>query len=141
MSSCLSCLLTQYKSIHYNIITIWFSQLGINVSFQVYTNNHEVYKRCSQYFLNRRVHCGDMLLSEAPLASGNKFQKSALFAKLTKLPIISSSFVKIQRTYVTPSIEEMFTNLQKNSEANILLFLVSIVKCFYQYVSYVVDPL
>lgn len=82
-----------------------------------------------------------MLLSEALLASGNKFQKSALFAKLMKLPIISSSFVKIQRTYVTPSIEEMFTNLLKNSEANILLFLVSIVKCFYQYVSYVVDPL
>lgn len=29
-----------------------------------------------------------------------------------KLPIISSSFVKIQRTYVTPSIEEMLTNHQ-----------------------------
>lgn len=79
----------------------------------VCTNNHEVHKWCSQPLLNRRVHSGDVLLSAALLASGNNFQKIALFAKFLKLPILSSSsFVKIQRTYVTPSIEEIWTNHQ-----------------------------
>lgn len=53
------------------------------------------------------------MLSAALLASGNNFQKIALFAKFLKLPILSSSsFIKIQRTYVTPSIEEIWTNHQ-----------------------------
>lgn len=80
----------------------------------VCTNNREVHKWCSQPLLNRRVHSGDVLLSTALLASGNNFQKNAMFAKFLKLPILSSSsFVKIQRTYyVTPSIEEIWTNHQ-----------------------------
>lgn len=42
--------------------------------------------------------------------------KIALFAKFLKLPILSSSsFVKIQRTYVTPSIEEIWTNHQNET--------------------------
>lgn len=74
-----------------------------------------------------------MLLLAALMASENDFQNIVLFAKFLKFPIMSSSlFVYIQRTYTTPSIEEISTNYQKmkfseHLEAKLLLFLVSIV--------------
>nr|XP_022309859.1 uncharacterized protein LOC111115422 isoform X3 [Crassostrea virginica] len=77
------------------------------------TNNHVAHRWCSQPILNRRVHSGDVLFSAALLASGNNFQKLSLFAKFLKLPILSvSSFTKIQRTYVIPTIEEIWTKHQ-----------------------------
>lgn len=99
---------------YYNISTIWFPQLVIEVSFKVCTNNEEIHKWCSPPLLNWRDNSGDMLLLAALLASGNNFQKNVLFAKFLKFPIMSSSlFVYIQRTYTTPSIEEISTNYQK----------------------------
>ncbi|XP_061167182.1 uncharacterized protein LOC133176022 [Saccostrea echinata] len=81
----------------------------------VCTNNHEAHKWCSQPLLNRRVHSGDVLISAALLASGNNFQKISLFFKFLKLPILSvSSFIKIQRTYVTPTIEEIWKKHQND---------------------------
>lgn len=102
------------KKKYYNISTIWFPQLVIEVSFKVCTNNEEIHKWCSPPLLNWRDNSGDMLLLAALLASGNNFQKNVLFAKFLKFPIMSSSlFVYIQRTYTTPSIEEISTNYQK----------------------------
>ena len=55
----------------------------------------------------------DVLFSAALLAYGNTFQKLSLFAKFLKLPLLSvSSFTKIQRTYVIPTIEGIWSRHQ-----------------------------
>lgn len=59
--------------------------------------------------MNRGLHSTDVLISTALIASGNNFQKMAMFAKFLKLPFPSqSSFGKIQRTYVLPSIDQIW---------------------------------
>lgn len=66
------------------------------------------HKWCSQPLLNRGLHSGDALISACLVATGNNFQKLALFASFLKFPFFSSSsFWKIQRTYVVPSIVQI----------------------------------
>lgn len=56
------------------------------------------------------------MLASATVMSGNNFQKIDLFAKVLGLPILSSStFHKIQRTYIVPSIDEYRTNHLDNA--------------------------
>nr|XP_034321734.1 uncharacterized protein LOC105321759 [Crassostrea gigas] len=76
-------------------------------------NGHIANKWCSQPLLNRSLHSTDALLSTAIIASGNNFQKMAMFAKFLKLPFPSqSSFGKLQRTYVLPSIDQIWETHQ-----------------------------
>ncbi|CAG2210930.1 unnamed protein product [Mytilus edulis] len=68
---------------------------------------HILNKWCSQPLLNRAMHCGDLMLASATVSSGNDFQKMELFCKILGLPILNSStFSKIQKSYIVPSIEE-----------------------------------
>ncbi|XP_076100577.1 uncharacterized protein LOC143069695 isoform X1 [Mytilus galloprovincialis] len=68
---------------------------------------HILNKWCSQPILNRRMHCGDLMLASATVSSGSDFQKMELFCKILGLPILNSSaFSKIQKSYIVPSIEE-----------------------------------
>lgn len=77
------------------------------------SNNHIAHKWCSQPFLNRGLHSGDVLISASLIATGNNFQKLALFASFWKLSFLSSSsFWKIQRTYVVPSIVQILESHQ-----------------------------
>lgn len=74
---------------------------------------HIANKWCSQPHLNRGLHSIDALLSTAIIASGNNFQKMAMFAKFQKLPFPSqSSFGKLQRTFVLPSIDQIWETNQ-----------------------------
>lgn len=75
-------------------------------SFQTCKTSHLVHKWCSQPILNRRLHSEDLLFSAAIILSGNNYQKMATFAKFLRMPIVSSStFHKIQRTYLIPAID------------------------------------
>ncbi|XP_062594118.1 uncharacterized protein LOC134255609 [Saccostrea cucullata] len=68
---------------------------------------HTANKWSSQPLLNRGLHSTDVLISAALIASGNNFQKMAMFAKFLKLPFPSqTSFCKMQRTYALPSIDQ-----------------------------------
>lgn len=83
------------------------------LSFQICSNKHIAHKWCSQPLLNRGLHSGDARISASLVATGNNFQKLALFASFWKLPFLSSSsFWKIQRTYVVPSIVEIWESHQ-----------------------------
>jgi hypothetical protein len=65
--------------------------------------------------LNRGLHSGILLLSVAILLSGNNYQKIATLSKFLKLPIVSSStFHKIQRTYMIPSIDRFLIQEQES---------------------------
>ncbi|XP_071141350.1 uncharacterized protein [Mytilus edulis] len=76
-------------------------------------NNHLVNKWCSQPVLNRRLHSGDLLFSSALLISGCNFQKISLFARFLKLAIpLSVSYLKIQRTYLAPTLDEIWEKEQ-----------------------------
>lgn len=77
------------------------------------SNKHIAHKWCSQPLFNRGLHSGDVLISASLVATGNNFQKLALFASFLKLPFLSSSsFWKIQRTYVVPSIVQIWESHQ-----------------------------
>ncbi|CAC5358179.1 unnamed protein product [Mytilus coruscus] len=68
---------------------------------------HILNKWCSQPLLNRRMHSGDLMLASATVLSGNDFQKIELFCKILGLPTLNSStFNKIQRSYIVPSIDD-----------------------------------
>lgn len=55
------------------------------------------------------MHCGDLMLTSATVLSGNNFQKIELFCKILGLPIVSSStFHKMQRSYIVPSIDKFW---------------------------------
>lgn len=83
------------------------------LSFQICSNKHIAHKWRSQSLLNRGLHSGDARISASLVATGNNFQKLALFASFWKLPFLSSSsFWKIQRTYVVPSIVEIWESHQ-----------------------------
>ncbi|XP_063405831.1 uncharacterized protein LOC134689792 [Mytilus trossulus] len=70
---------------------------------------HILNKWCSQPLLNRRMHCGDLMLTSAIVLSGNNFQKIELFCKILGLPLVSSStFHKMQRSYIVPSIDKFW---------------------------------
>ncbi|CAC5413901.1 unnamed protein product [Mytilus coruscus] len=76
-------------------------------------NNHLVNKWCSQPVLNRRLHSGDLLFSSALLISGCNFQKISLFARFLKLAIpLSVSYLKMQRTYLAPTLDEILEKEQ-----------------------------
>ena len=54
-------------------------------------------------------------MSVAILLSGNNYQKIATLSKFLKLPIVSSStFHKIQRTYMIPSIDRFWIQEQES---------------------------
>ncbi|XP_061167506.1 uncharacterized protein LOC133176400 [Saccostrea echinata] len=77
---------------------------------------HVLYEWCSQPILNRRMHSGDLMLASAILLSGNNFKKIELMCKFLNLPIISNTtFHKIQRTYLIPSVDEFWADNQLNT--------------------------
>lgn len=81
-------------------------------------NNHLVHKWCSQPVLNRRMHSGDLLMAAAVLLSGNNFKKIELFSKFLKMPIISNTtFHKIQRSYLVPSVDDYWLQQQEQVAA------------------------
>ena len=83
---------------------------------QVCSNGHLAKKWCSQPLLNRRLHSGDLMLSAASLLSGNNFQKISDFAKVMKLPLVNiSTYHRIQRTYLVPSIDQFWINHQTST--------------------------
>ncbi|XP_070554570.1 uncharacterized protein [Ptychodera flava] len=70
---------------------------------------HLEYKWCSQPILKRRLHSGDLLTSAAILMSGNNFRKISLFARMLNLKLVSpSTFHKIQRHYLIPSVDQFW---------------------------------
>ncbi|VDI48769.1 Hypothetical predicted protein, partial [Mytilus galloprovincialis] len=76
-------------------------------------NKHLAHKWCSQPILNRRLHSGDLVFSAGILLSGNNYQKIADLAKFIRLPILcNSTFLKIQRTYLIPSIDSFWVQSQ-----------------------------
>ncbi|XP_062593204.1 uncharacterized protein LOC134254679 isoform X2 [Saccostrea cucullata] len=77
---------------------------------------HVVNRWCSQPILNRRLHAGDLVFASAILLSGNNFQKIATLAKFLKLPILSSStFHRIQKTYLVPAIDRFWIQKQEDT--------------------------
>ncbi|KAK3085827.1 hypothetical protein FSP39_009247 [Pinctada imbricata] len=78
------------------------------------SSGHILHKWCSQPMLNNRMHAGDLLLSSSILLSGNNFKKAEMMFKFMNMPIVSpSSFYKMQRTYLVPSIDEYWLEQQK----------------------------
>lgn len=76
-------------------------------------DGHTLYRWCSQPILNRGVHIGDLMLTASTVLSGSNFQKISMFAKFLHLPILSkSTFYKMQRQYVVPSVDEHWINHQ-----------------------------
>ena len=81
--------------------------------FQTCKKNHMVNKWCSQPILNRRLHSGDLLFSSALLLLGCNYQMISLFARFLKLAIpLSVSYLKMQRTYLAPSLDEIWEKEQ-----------------------------
>ncbi|XP_052684568.1 uncharacterized protein LOC128190849 [Crassostrea angulata] len=77
---------------------------------------HVANRWCSQSILNRRMHAGDLVFASAILLSGNNFQKISTLAKFLKLPILSSSsFHRIQKTYLVPSIDRFWIQKQEST--------------------------
>ena len=63
--------------------------------------------------LKRGLHGGDIMISAATLFSGNNFSKIRLFAKFLNLRLLSpSTFTLIQRSYLVPSVDEMWAEKQ-----------------------------
>ena len=84
-------------------------------SLQVCTNEHINHRWCSQPLLNMRMHAGDLMLASSILISGNNFQKISTLAKCLKLPFLSSStFHRIQGTYLVPSIDRFWMQHQED---------------------------
>ncbi|CAC5382844.1 unnamed protein product [Mytilus coruscus] len=78
-------------------------------------SGHVANKWCSQPLPNRRMHAGDLIFASAIMLSGNNFQKVETLAKFFKLPILSSStFHRIQKTYLVPAIDRFW--IQKQDE-------------------------
>jgi hypothetical protein len=87
--------------------------ISLTCLLQVCTNGHVSHRWCSQPLLNRCMHAGDLLLASSILISGNNFQKISTLAKFLKLPILSSStYHRIQRTYLVPSIDSFWLSQQ-----------------------------
>nr|XP_034316793.1 uncharacterized protein LOC105324442 isoform X2 [Crassostrea gigas] len=62
------------------------------------------------------MHAGDLVFASAILLSGNNFQKISTLAKFLKLPILSSSsFHRIQKTYLVPSIDRFWIQKQEST--------------------------
>jgi hypothetical protein len=62
-----------------------------------------------------RMHAGDLMLASSILISGNNFQKMSTLATFLKLPLLSSStFHRIQRTYIVPSIDRFWMQQQED---------------------------
>ena len=72
-----------------------------------------MHRWCSQPVFIRRVHSDDLLTTSAILFTGNSYMKFALQANFIKRPIVSSStFHKMQRTYLIPTIDRFWKELQ-----------------------------
>ena len=62
-----------------------------------------------------RMHVRDLMLASSILISGNNFQKMFTLATFLKLPLLSSStFHRIQRTYIVPSIDRFWMQQQED---------------------------
>lgn len=59
------------------------------------------------------MHGGDLLFASVILLSGSNFKKISMFSKILQLPILSqTTFNKIQRTYLVPSIDQYWVDHQ-----------------------------
>ena len=75
---------------------------------------HILNRWCAQPVLNRRLHGGDLMFALSTLTSGNNFGKLALWAKHMNFKIMSStSFHKIQRTYLISTVDEYWEKQQR----------------------------
>jgi hypothetical protein len=67
------------------------------------------------------MHSGDLLLASAILLSGNNFRKVELLSRFLRLPMFSSTtFHKIQRTYLVPTIDDFWFDQQRDTINNFL---------------------
>ncbi|XP_061184341.1 uncharacterized protein LOC133192340 [Saccostrea echinata] len=88
-------------------------------------NTHIADKWCSQPILNRGLHGGDLMFASSILFSGNNFNKMELFAKFLQMGFPSqSSFTRLQRQYLVPSVDELWSQKQEELIAE-LFFLVT----------------
>ncbi|XP_014679852.1 PREDICTED: uncharacterized protein LOC106819781, partial [Priapulus caudatus] len=77
-------------------------------------NKHLVHEWCSQPLLNKRLHSIDFLIAASILTSGNNFHKMALWAEHLRLKFVSeATFHNIQRCYLVPTIENFWSDHQK----------------------------
>jgi hypothetical protein len=59
------------------------------------------------------MHGGDLMFASAILLSGSNFKKISMFSKFLQLSIMSqTTFNKIQRTYLVPSIDQYWVEHQ-----------------------------
>ena len=59
------------------------------------------------------MHGGDLMCVSAILLSGSNFKKISMFSKFLQLSILSqTTFSKIQRTYLVPSIDQYWVEHQ-----------------------------
>ena len=59
------------------------------------------------------MHGGDLMSVSAILLSGSNFKKISMFSKFLQLSILSqTTFSKIQRTYLVPSIDKHWVEHQ-----------------------------
>lgn len=122
------------------VFAIYLIQLSIFV-YQICPDGHTLYRWCSQPILNRGVHIGDLMLTASTVLSGSNFQKISMFAKFLHLPILSkSTFYKMQRQYVVPSVDEHWINHQnavlEEFRGVDLVVLGKYKYCFYAFVNY-----
>ncbi|CAC5419719.1 unnamed protein product [Mytilus coruscus] len=62
------------------------------------------------------MHAGDLVFASVILLSGNNFQKTTTLAKFMKLSFLSSStFHRIQKTYLVPSIDRFWIQKQDDT--------------------------
>ena len=59
------------------------------------------------------MHGGDLMFASAILLSESNFKKISMFSKFVQLSILSqTTFNKIQRTYLVPSIDQYWVEHQ-----------------------------
>ena len=107
-----SCITVYVISLIYLYLDFYWKRMYIYLIFslQVCKNEHVNHRWCSQPLLNMRIHTGDLMLASSTLISGNNFQKKIYtLAKFLKIPLLSSStFYRIQRTYLVPSMDRFW---------------------------------
>ena len=82
-------------------------EMHVHISYILFCKN--------QPLLNMRMHAGDLMLASSILISGNNLQKMSTLATFLKLPLLSSStFHRIQRTYIVPSIDRFWMQQQED---------------------------
>lgn len=98
---------------HLHLTNMCYTETKFVFSCQTCKTGHLVHKWCSQPILNRTSHSVDLLFSAAIILSGNNYQKMATFANFLRMPFVSSStFHKIQRTYLIPALDSYWLQEQ-----------------------------